>query len=334
MTQIIHISDFHLVAKGTWQALLAQAAQVYPLGRHLPNLYSVAIPSIKAELLSAVPRLAKGQPSALVITGDISASPTVQLPTINGEFYCYVSSLIRALPADSVLVPLLGNHDWHDTQGVGVRQTNFSGSKLDTEYEVQKERYEFFDQSDPPVIFFILDSSEFMVPATGDIKPSGFKLLKDGFDAGPKSGLNNLRDDEYERAFKVVLLHHSPVQQLTYDGLLAPWWYQRLELKNRDQLLDICKEDIDMFLFGHMHVPLPIADDGFIMIDAGSAIALPPRTSVPSCTIQVIRVEDSNSVMVETHSYSWSAGDFLPAGSRSFRKRSAAPGVRARARWA
>jgi predicted phosphodiesterase len=334
LTQIVHVSDFHLFAKGSWQALLAQFAQTGQLGRWLPNLYTVALPRIKAALPLAVARIANGQPSALVISGDITTSPKVQLSAINGEYYLYVDSLIGNLPAGSVLVPLLGNHDWDRPFGAGPRQTNFSGSHFGTNYQIHEERYEFFDALDPKIVFFVLDCSDTMVPATGEIKPSGFKLLSDGFIAGRNNLLGNLPDDEYERAFKIVLLHHSPVRQLTYDGLLTPWWYRRLELKNRNPLLDACKEDIDMFLFGHTHVPLPVADEGFIMADAGSAMAVPPHTSLPSCTIQVIRIEDSSSVTVETHSYSWSAGDFLPAGSRSFRKGAAAPQVRAKARWA
>lgn len=318
------------MGKGTWQSYLAHAAQIHSIGRHVPNLYNVAIPSIKAELLSALPRLANRQPTALVITGDISASPKAQQPAID-EFCQYVDDLISVLPAGSVLVPLLGNHDWHDSRG--PRQTNFAGTLLDKAYDVRDERIEIFDSSDPNLLFFILDSCGVMVPATGEIKHSGFGLLAKGFAAGKGGHWGSIGID-YDRAFRMVLLHHSPVLQLTYDGLLTPWWYSQLELKNPDPLLDACKEDIDMFLFGHTHVPLPVAHDGFIMLDAGSAMALPPRTSLPACTIQVIRVsDDARLVTVETHSYSWTASDFLPAGSRSFAKGSASSSVRARARW-
>jgi 3',5'-cyclic AMP phosphodiesterase CpdA len=332
LAQIIHISDLHLVPRGSWRNYFAKFAQNLRLGSYLASLYSVALPSIKARLVSRLPRLANGEPTALVLTGDIGVWPDVQASIIDAEFYDYVKSLILSLPVGSELVPLLGNHDW-GSDTAGQRRTHFSGTQFDADYDTQRERYEIFDKSDPWILFFILDSSNTVTPTTGEVKPSGFQLLTDGFNAGRNSRLQPLTSDEYNRAFKVVLLHHSPVRQLVYDGLLSPWWYSRLELKNRDRLLDVCRNDVDMFLFGHTHAPMPIADDGYIMLDGGSALALPPVGSVPYSTIQAIRFTDRNLVTVETYSFDWGAGDFLPTGSRSFRRGAARSNARAAAKW-
>src|SRR5262249_5901009 len=107
---------------------------------------------------------------------------------------------------------------------------------------------------------------------------------------------------------------------------------------NATNLLDECKDDIDVFMFGHTHFPTISAYDGYVMISAGPTLALGnsainKRRSFEA-NFQAVRIQDRNTVEVET--FYWMGGKFSTFGSKplSFRRGLAAGSARGVGRWA
>lgn len=74
-----------------------------------------------------------------------------------------------------------------------------------------------------------------------------------------------------------MLLHHSPLPYLSYAGDLSRRDGRLLELTNSLDLLTTCKNDVDVFLFGHTHAATARTFEGFVMVDAGTTMATLPR---------------------------------------------------------
>jgi hypothetical protein len=285
----------------------------------LPIYYTYARAKIRSALPVDLRRLTAAwtDEAVLALTGDITAWPDDPEGILN-EYYKYVRELEQALPSGSKLLPILGNHDWGPALKFRApRETNFLRTNFETEYEITKPRVFYWPVTGFYVVFFLIESSQKMLPAAGEVDDATFTFLRDAFEAGRRSKLGPA-DLDYERAVKVLMLHHSPLHQIAYDGPLPPGRHWGLRLKNSDRLFRACGNDIDMFLFGHTHTPMPIAAEGFVMIDGGTTLAEAPSVKLPSPGFQVIDIVDRDTIRVE--SYSWFQTAFVTAGSRSFRR--------------
>lgn len=314
MVQIVHISDLHLIPKGGWRSHVQFLA-----GKKVPilrNYWTVADPIVKGALRNQIGALVAPGRVMLVLSGDIAAWPTDS--AIGSGYINYIESLI---PTGSLLLPVLGNHDWYSDKSPAGRGTNFSGTRLDADYNILQPRVHVELGPGLRVIFFLIDSNETMIPATGCISAQTLQFLTDCFDDGHKGALNGLTTTEYELSIKVLILHHSPLSQVCYDGMLPQSLYSKLELTNADDLIKLCRRDIDLFICGHTHVPVAIARDSFVFADGGTTLGLSSVARSPSPGLNLIKILDRNLVMVSN--YSWANGRFCLVGSRSFIRKGA-----------
>jgi len=269
MLRILHISDFHLVSgsatvSGVFSFLSSQG---FPI---LAQYYGFADQIVQAALPIELARIASGVPSIVALTGDIAAWPYDAPPLIDADYHPYVQSLAAALPPTSKTLPILGNHDWEIpliTVSTPFLQTNFQ-----TDYEIADSRVRVFAANDLHVVFFLIDSNRGIIPATGEVTPQTRSFLGQAFADG-RTGQLGISDSEYDAAIKLLLLHHSPLPYHEYGGSLSRRDARSLELTNALPLLDLCKDDVDILLFGHTHIATVKSFRGFIAIDGGTALA-------------------------------------------------------------
>jgi 3',5'-cyclic AMP phosphodiesterase CpdA len=328
MLRILHISDFHLVSgSATLSGVFGfLSSQGFPI---LAQYYSFADQIIQAALPIELARIASGVPSIVALTGDIAAWPGDAPPLIDAHYHPYVQSLAAALPPSSKILPILGNHDWEipfTTVSTPFLQTNFQ-----TDYEIADSRVKVFGANNLHVVFFLIDSNKGILPATGEVTHNTQSFLGQTFADGRKGQLG-ISGSEYDAAIKLLLLHHSPLPYHEYGGSLSRRDARSLELTNALPLLNLCKDDVDILLFGHTHVATVKSFEGFITIDAGTTLArLGPNQT--TCTLHVIDLLGRDTVQVE--SFHWIRGAFGSQGYSpiTFRRGSVTTPVLGHGRW-
>ena len=272
--QLIHISDLHLFQPlGLHNGILylQNALQRVLSGASFAHLYTFAYHNAQRELPNALRGVLSSEDTIFTVTGDIAALPYDD-PTrdIDGKYYPYISSLITAVGADAAIM-LLGNHDWPL-----FGSTHFASTRFQTIHRIgDAPRREYFRGSAATLIFFVIDSTSMILPATGEIPAATLGSLAQWFSDGTNGALSF--DDgtiftaqQYADALKIGLLHHFPISQAAYGGRLSWPAYFSQYLKNRRDLINICRSDIDLFLFGHSHHPL---------VDESGGLGACPRNS-------------------------------------------------------
>jgi 3',5'-cyclic AMP phosphodiesterase CpdA len=305
MLRILHISDFHLVAGkiGLSAVFAFLSQQGFPV---LSQYYSFADQIIQRALPIELTRVAAGVPSVLALTGDIAAWPGDSSTLIDAHYYPYVASLESSLPLSSVILPVLGNHDWQ----IGVaRSSPFIQTQFQQNYDIVNPRIFLFSVSNVHAIFLLIDTSMAILPATGEVSPHALSFLQNSFAEG-RAGNLGISADKYSKAIKLLILHHSPLPPHAYGGLLSRRDARSLELTNAVDLLRLCKDDLDVLLFGHTHVATAKSFEGFVTIDAGTTMAR-TRRSEP-CTLHVIDLLDKDTIVVQP--LHWIKGAFTSQG--------------------
>jgi 3',5'-cyclic AMP phosphodiesterase CpdA len=336
MLQIIHISDLHLTAPGSGAALKAWLANKFPPVAHF---YSVAKPYIRYGLRRDLKNIALLSPTPIVLalTGDITAWPYDTDQKIE-RYYDYIEELISFLPIGSILLPVLGNHDWIDDYTTG-----FSSTRFQQVYRITEPRYIPFDVDGIKAIFFLIDSNNGFTPAAGLVDGNTLTWLERSFQDGQQGRLKRISPggleerispEDYNGAVKIVLLHHPPLPVSAYGGAFLPFDYKKhVELVNAQNLVKVCGGNIDMFLFGHTHIPTGQAFDGFVMINAGPTLAIPPPTSWFLPNFQMIRILDRDAIEVQT--FYWVMGRFSSLGCKPITfRRGVDAGAIGRGGWA
>ena len=123
-----------------------------------------------------------------------------------------------------------------------------------------------------------------------------------------------------------------PLERADYHGALSKIEYWLLQLRDRPGLLTLCKDDIDVILFGHTHVPVAIAENGFVVVNCGTTTGLNSSTSSFRNNIQRLTVYDNLSVDVQE--FNWDGLHFVGGQlSATFRRGMARGKVIGTKRW-
>lgn len=332
MLQIIHISDLHLIAPSHWNSLKARLAKIPPLA----HFYAVAAPHIRDKgLPEAIEHVALSSPapSVLVLTGDIAANPSASGPAIDDHFD-YIEELRKrlrsSLPLGSEFLAVLGNHDWEDDD-----TTNFSGSQFQQIYRITEPRIlPLIHVGGVKCIFFLIDSNNGFLPGYGLVDDTTLTCLEGWFQDGPRGGISGISREDYNEAAKILLLHHPPLPVSAYRGAFSPFHYRMcIGLQNAQRLHQICADHIDMFLFGHTHIPTCQPFGGFVMVNAGPTLMMPPPSSWFLPNFQVIRIVDRDTIEVET--FYWVNARFSSLGYKpvTFRRGIGGGAIRGTAGW-
>lgn len=328
MLQILHVSDFHLTSGivqsfGSLGAWIKWASSVPPLAHY----YTTANRRIQRALAVELARIAASQPTQLVLSGDIAAWPGDSSNVINSVYYNYVAGLRNALVAGCQLFAVLGNHDWGD--GLPFQHTtNFVATQFQQQYQIIDSRVYRVQAGGLNAVFFLIDSNVTMVPATGYIAPGALNFLQQAF----QNVRTRMSPQEYEGAVKILVLHHSPLPYSAYDLSLTRREGRQLELTNAQNLLSACKDDIDVFLFGHTHIPTRQVYDGFVMLDGGTTLGSTFWTWFPA-NLNLLRIVDSDTIDVQ--SLSWVRTHFSSHGTKvtTFRRGAGSSTSLGRGRW-
>jgi 3',5'-cyclic AMP phosphodiesterase CpdA len=319
MVQIIHISDLHLFVPRTASGHLQRLISHIPIPR-LRQLCGFAFPYAQDALPKAVKDAAAAIPSVLAVTGDTAAWPYDSRRSIDQVYYRYLQDLARGLAASSLSLVTLGNHEWTPDN-----RTEFRGTGFDHQYEVfNNPRVKFFRFGGVTVLFFIIDTTTAIWPAQGTVQQPTIDFLRDQFTAGRNDRLRvgggriQLSSREYAEAVKIVLLHHHTLPNTAYAANLSPLMYSTLKLTNKDDLLHTCRDDIDVFMFGHTHEPRQKEEYGTVMIDAGSATASDPAVPPTNAQFQLVKIENRDSIKVIPHLWKTQLDDFEPQTEAEF----------------
>lgn len=323
--QIIHISDLHLIRGPSLRDHLQYLNNLYNLSTLPPALIPGTLlqrqdHTISAALQTELNTIAHPLHSVVVVSGDISTWPGDSEQVINNHQFQLISSLPHPL------LPILGNHDW----GPIRRRTSYGNSSFETTYNITSLRYYIQMVDSVTVIFFLIDTNIRMFPAWGEISDTTLNWLRDQFAAGNAGGWGGLTEDQYHQAIKILVLHHTPLKKSEYQGHLNHTEYCLMTLDGRDRLLNECHKDIDIFLFGHTHVPRALASDGFVMVNAGSATGLQKKNASPN-NLQCLRIHDDLTLEVE--SFFWNGTRFYPSHSVRFQQRAASGNVGGYRAW-
>ena len=268
----------------------------------IANKFARADPTILPELISSI-RVESGLQAHLALTGDICAWPGDTVNYIN-SLYQHFNQMIGG-SIGVMFLPILGNHDWGD-QLCNIRKTEFINSVFETNHAITKVSSDIVTDQKLNLVFFRIDSNGMCIPASGSILLQTLNdlstMFKDGKDGAFKDrSQKTLSKLEYEESLKILMVHHSPLLLGDYGGKLNMNEYHSLRLTNINDLLDVCKENIDVFLFGHTHVPLACASDGFVMINAGAALSNDPLLG--NANYHLINIKDRDNIEVAT--YCW-----------------------------
>jgi hypothetical protein len=324
--QILHVSDLHLFVPGALQKdllLLKSQGGGFPL-QQIAHLFTFSWGPAQDALPHAFRMVAGNVPATLILTGDIAALPYDHPQDIEQHYYRYVNCLLGALPPDSRSVVLLGNHDWPMKADTPFRNTSF-----DSQLRVLSGPRAVYRSVDGHiVIIFAIDTTRAILPATGALNaldPHTDTYLKEQFRRG-RSGLLTTEDGAlisgktYRNSLKILLLHHYPLPATSYWGRLG-WFEDRfLRLLDRAHLIDICKGEIDLFLFGHSHLPCIQVHRGHVMIDCGSTLATSTVASPPDAQFQKITVNDSGIIEVISYVFDGSRSDYIECDRSYFRR--------------
>lgn len=329
MIQVIHISDLHLWVPGNLGGMFAWLSGNLPFVHHV---YTFADEAIKFALPMELNQIAAAYPTILALTGDIAAWPNDHSSDIEGEYYTYIEQVRSLLPHDPKLALVLGNHDWGNGQPFNRHDTHFLNTSFQRLYNIATPRCFTIRSSNVKAVFFLIDSNEAVLPATGRIDPDTLDFLRQGFDDGRQGRLLNLSTEDFNDALKILLLHHPPLPYTAYTGVVNWSTYHLLELINAPDLMSVCGDYIDLFLFGHIHIPIRTSYNGFVMIGAGTTLGTEVTASSPTPNLQRIRISNSDTINVE--SFFWKDGAFLPDELIATFRRGLAPfGVRGSGRW-
>jgi predicted phosphodiesterase len=298
MMQILHASDLHLFSTGT---LATHPAATYP---PLNQLYSRSYPQAQQRLRRGLFEAADGRPSAFIISGDIVAFPDEAFDAINQEHYDYIESLRSSLPPPSPLLAILGNHDWDRNQ-----VTNFRNTRFDTVRRIlQRPTMVYYPESPIPVLFFLVETTHQIYPARGEIDNRTLAYLRARFDDGRNGRLSfrrsaRLSGYEYDQAMKILVLHHYPLDLAAYQGRLSSIVHFFLLLRNWRSLIWDCRRNVDLFLFGHSHIPNVVALAGSVFIDCGSTLAT--SWYGPPLDAQFQKISTENQQQIKVESFKW-----------------------------
>ena len=321
MIQIVHISDLHFIDR---QNAAAVARTINFFASHIPavaNKFARADLTILPLLISSI-RVESGLQAHLALTGDICAWPGDTVNYIN-SLYQHFNQMIGASPG-LMFLPILGNHDWGN-QMCNIRTTEFINSVFETNHAIAQVSADIVTDGKLNVVVFRIDSNGMCIPASGDIPIQTLSdlstMFKDGKDGAFKDrNQKTLSKLEYEEALKILMVHHSPLLLGDYGGKLNMHEYHSLRLTNLNDLLDTCEDNIDVFLFGHTHVPLASASDGFVMINAGAALS--NAALLGNANYHLINIKDRDNIEVAT--YYWDGRvSFTKPGSPTCFKRGA-----------
>jgi 3',5'-cyclic AMP phosphodiesterase CpdA len=298
MIQLLHISDLHLFTPGTLGFLLSRFQATLKRLGHVPYVgeaYSFAYQPAQDELPAALRQVAEDLPTVLVLTGDICSLP-YEHPLhhyIDPILYEYVATLFRTRDVPFVFLPILGNHDL-DHNGY----SNFRGTRFDIHHNILSYPRTFVHRvAGIDIVFFVINTAATILPATGKIDPNTLTYLSTRFTAGLNGRLKRLSAEQYRRAIKILLLHHYPLPRNAYGQRLSRLDDFSLRLKNARDLLDKCRNKIDIFLFGHSHLPVRDVVMGSIMIDAGSTLAS-NGSSPRNAQFQSLRILNADAISV------------------------------------
>jgi 3',5'-cyclic AMP phosphodiesterase CpdA len=325
--RVVQLSDLHLIEPASLQNYLQYLSTLPAHALALTQLLQREDQNISSALATEVQALCSDLPSIVALTGDISTWPGDPAAVINRHQY----PLVLKLPPP--VFAILGNHDW----GPAWHSTSYSRSKFQRKFAITAPRCEVLSQGPVNVVVFMVDSNIRMFPCQGRVDQMTRDFLSDQFTSGRKGNLlkpdkSRLTAAEYDDALKILLLHHMPLERADYKGALSRFDYWLLQLRDRPGLLTLCKDDIDIMLFGHTHVPLAVAENGFVMVNCGTTTGLLGGTGGLRNNIQRLTVYDDLSVDVQQ--FNWDGLRFV-GGPRSapFRRGGATGNVVGAKRW-
>ena len=113
------------------------------------------------------------------------------------------------------------------------------------------------------------------------------------------------------------------------NGALGSIDYWNLHLRDRPGLWQLCKDDIDLMLFGHTHVPLKVAWNGFLMVNCGTTTGLGGWMNVNN--LQRLTIYDDLSVDVQP--FNWNGLRFVDQPSVRYKRGVAPANVLGSGRW-
>lgn len=334
--QVAHISDLHFVDVNNASVI---ARGLHNLSTHVSKVatyYAYAEPRVQQGLLLDLPLAANGLRTVVVLSGDISAWPG-DPPRVVDDYYSYIDDVINRLPPGSELLPILGNHDWGNTIspatfpvfGFGSKHTVYSQTRFEFRHNITKPRVDVRQDGGVTAVFFMIESNVSCIPATGIVSQTTLDWLTDTFARG-RNDLLGITSAEYIKAVKILILHHSPLPLLEYNHAISANDYLQLQLINADPLLHCCKDNVDMLLFGHTHIPVARAYQGFLTINAGAALSI--HGSPFNANFHMIRILDCDTVEVET--FYWLGTSFSSSGSKPITfKRGTGSTARGYGRW-
>lgn len=309
MIRILHLSDFHLYGDIFSVSRLFKVLSSFrfsPLRQTYSYANDIAKVALPTDLIKLTQELGAVQVDDVIVamTGDITAWPA-NPKIIDGQYFGYFKEIKSSVGGSVETLVTLGNHDWggyvfgpriskrRPFVVPGPKLTTFIGTNFDRKYKTTKPHALVVNDGKISVVFFMIQSTDCILPAVGEITEDSLTFLRDKFREGHKNGLGNLSQANYQTAVKIVLLHHSPLERDKYNGALSRREFDELQLLNYPALRDVCANEIDIFLFGHTHVSLPETQDGFVMLDAGTTLADNDKLS-----LNIIRILDRRRIEV------------------------------------
>ena len=314
--RILHISDLHLIHPGRVQRWLSYLS-------HLPldpgQVWQREDYDISDALPGEIDALSRGADSMTVLSGDIGTYPRDAPSEIDNHQFVVVNKM------QGEVYPILGNHDWREDS-----TTNYAASRFQSKFEIANLRTKLYVGGGIKVLFFLIDTNIRMFPPWGDVDPVTLGWLRAAFAGGRRGQIENLSADEYAKVIKVLVLHHQPIERAQFLGSVGRIEYFELQLFDRSSLLQECKNDIDIMLFGHTHVPVNIAWNGFLMVSCGTTSGLGGWKG--DNILQRLTIYDDQRVNVQP--FRWNGLRFVPQPRSVRYRRGAAVGpVVGSGRW-
>lgn len=216
--RILHLSDLHF-------------------GDHNPNLAS----NLKI-------RVKNLQPDLVIATGDLVETPKRALLRSALDFLLELQDLCLPAPSDDSERPRLivvpGNHDvaylWGSTRIPRISTTVYDGI-----VKRKRVRSNYYFKPEKVWVYGFDSSRGIRVGANGKVSADELRKFDETYNS-----LRRQDGADFERAFKIVALHHHPLP-IKYDDRRQRW----LILTNAAEFLgEMLKHDVDLIIHGHEHI--------------------------------------------------------------------------------
>ncbi|MCL2326505.1 MAG: metallophosphoesterase [Proteobacteria bacterium] len=220
----------------------------------------------------------------LVVTGDLT---NLALPS---EFRSVKEELSRYFSKDNMtIVP--GNHDVYTHESAAARRFEaYFCTPSQGNLDIGTATAWPFVQLKDDIAFIGLNSA----------RPKPWFVASGVLGSRQLRDLRNaLKHPEVASRFKIIAIHHHPIRTIHAPGESIR------DLKDRQQLLDICEEfNVDMCLHGHNHTFSIRRHAGTLVLDPGSAAIEKSATKTGYGKFNLYHIQNAALQSIDTYLFS------------------------------